>query len=187
MRATSAHFDAFLAPGPESPHRPTPAPTGERVELRDGSAVLIRPVAPGDTALVEEGFENLGAVNRYRQFLFGRPDARAVTAVDRDHLALGAVDPRTGAGVGLARYVRDASDPTRAIVAVLVVDSWQGRGLATRLLQRLTEDARANGIDRFEAHMIVGDTSSERMFESVGALERTTRANGVVDVTVRIG
>jgi hypothetical protein len=34
--------------------------------------------------------------------------------------------------------------------------------------------------------MIVGDVSSQRMFESVGTLETTERANGVLDVTVRL-
>jgi hypothetical protein len=35
--------------------------------------------------------------------------------------------------------------------------------------------------------MIVGDSSSERMFERVGAVEASKRAAGVVDLTVRLG
>jgi GNAT superfamily N-acetyltransferase len=188
-RMTSAHFEGFFRNRPVAANRPI---EGERVQLRDGSTVVIRAVQPADSSLVKEGFEQLGAVNRYRQFVFDRqhltdPDAAEITAVDhRDHEALGAIDPETGAGVGLARYVRERSNPTRAVAAVFVVDSWQGRGLATRLLQRLARRAVAAGIEHFDAHMIVGDTSAQRMFESVGTLETTQRAAGVVDVSVRL-
>jgi GNAT superfamily N-acetyltransferase len=182
-RATTAHFEGFL--GPPRAAR-TAAPTGERVPLRDGSAVLIRPLEPADASMVEQGFERLGAVNRYRQFIFDRPDLNELTTVDDDHWALGAIDPETGAGVGLARYVRNPRDSTRAVVAVVVIDDWQGRGLATRLLRHLVTRARAGGIEHLEAHMIIGDVQSQRMFESVGTVETVERAEGVVDVTVRL-
>jgi GNAT superfamily N-acetyltransferase len=189
QRLTSAHFEGFFRHRPVAPRGSI---EGEHVQLRDGSTVVIRTVQPADSSLVKDGFEHLGAVNRYRQFVFDREhlsdsEAAEITAVDhRDHEALGAIDPETGAAVGLARYVRERSDPTRAVVAVFVVDSWQGRGLATRLLQRLARRAIAAGIEHFDAHMIVGDTSAQRMFESVGTLETTQRAAGVVDVTVRL-
>jgi GNAT superfamily N-acetyltransferase len=183
-RATTAHFGGFLDGRSEPRHRRPPS--GERLPLRDGSTVVIRPLEPADASLVERGFERLSAVNRYRQFIFDRPDLNEVTSVDDDHWALGAVDPTTGAGVGLARYVRDPRDSTRAVVAVIVVDDWQGRGLATRLLRHLVTRARASGIQRLEAHMIIGDVSSQRMFESVGTVETVERAAGVVDVTVRL-
>ena len=186
---TSAHFEGFFdrPRGPEA----SAAIHGEQVHLRDGSTAIVRPVEPADAARLQEGFDQLSAVERYRRFLFDRShltpaEAAELASVDRDHEALGAIDPQTGCGVGLARFVRDSRDRTRATAAVIVVDSWQGRGLATQLLRRLADRARASGIARFEAHMIVGDTSSQRMFESVGTLETTERAKGVVDVTVRL-
>jgi GNAT superfamily N-acetyltransferase len=168
------------------PPQPDAPVGGERVELRDDSTVVVRPLEPADASLIEGGFEQLSAVNRYQQFLFDRPDLNQLTTVDSDHYALGAIDPVSGSGVGLARYVRDGTDPARAVVGVVIVDAWQGRGLATRLLQRLAAHAREAAIEHFEAHMIVGDTSSERMFESLGPVETNERAAGVVDVTVRI-
>jgi GNAT superfamily N-acetyltransferase len=180
-RATTAHFEDFL--GKRAPARVT-RPSGERLTLRDGSTVLVRPLEPADASLVEHGFERLSAVNRYRQFIFDRPDLNELTTIDADHFALGAIDPATGAGVGLARYVRDRRDRARAVVAVVVVDDWQGRGLATRLLRSLVTRARASGVEHLEAHMIIGDVSSQRMFESVGQVETVERSAGVVDVTV---
>jgi GNAT superfamily N-acetyltransferase len=190
-RVITVHFDEYFGGKRlrKPPDRPIP---GERVELRDGSAVVVRPVDPADASLVKEGFERLSAVSRYRRFVFDRPDltgseAEELTRLDdRDHQALLAVDPETGDGAGLARYVRDARDSTRAVAAVWVADAWQGRGLATELLGRLAQRALAAGIEHFEGHMIVGDTPAQRMFESVGSLETTQRAAGTLDVTVRL-
>jgi hypothetical protein len=95
--------------------RPLPRPSGGRpARLRDGSAVLIRPVRPEDAGLLKDSFAGL----------------RYLTGVDhRDHEALGALAHARGGGVGIARYVRDREDPHAAEIAVIVIDGWQGRGL----------------------------------------------------------
>ena len=188
-QATTAHSEGFFSEAPVQEH-PEEVAAGERVTLRDGLTVTIRPVQPADTALVREGFEHLSAVTRYRKFLFDRQltasDAEEVWHLDRDHDALGAIDPATGAGVGLARCVRDQHDPKRAIAAVIVADEWQNRGLGTRLLKRLADRARAAGIEYFESHMIVGDGTARQVLESVGPVQTSERCAGVVDVTVRL-
>jgi GNAT superfamily N-acetyltransferase len=65
-----------------------------------------------------------------------------------DHEAIIALDPLTGEGVGVARYVRAGADPEVAEVAVTVVDDWQGRGLGRALLERLAARARREGVRR---------------------------------------
>jgi GNAT superfamily N-acetyltransferase len=190
VRATTAHFEEYFQ-GPRV-RRPAKPSEGEPFRLRDGTTVLIRPVEPADSSLLMEGFRNLSAVSRYRRFLYERPDpseaeAKELTQVDhRDHEALVAVDAERGEGTGIARYVCHKHDPTRAIAAVTVVDAWQGRGLGTELLKRLSARARAEGIEHFEAHMIVGDDQARRMFESVGRVETSARSAGTLDVTVSL-
>ena len=77
---------------------------------------------------------------------------RFLTDLDHhDHEALGALDHREGRGVGVARYVRQADDPWSADVAVTIIDEWQGRGLGTELLARLSDRAREENIQRFTA------------------------------------
>ena len=186
--AITAHYEDFL--GRPLPRRADPA-GGEPVRLRDGSTVVIRAIEPADASVIQEGFEHLSAVSRYRRFLFDRPDltgdeAAELTRLDRDHQALGAIDPERGVGVGLARYVRDASDPKRAAAAVTVVDSWQGRGVGSALIERLATRARRAGIEMFEGHMIVGDVEAQRTFEHVGTAETSQRTKGVLDLTVRL-
>jgi GNAT superfamily N-acetyltransferase len=135
--------------------RPLPRPSGGRpVRLRDGSAVLIRPVRPEDAGLLEDGFAGL----------------RYVTDVDhRDHEALGALDHARGGGVGIARYVRDREDPHAAEIAVIVIDGWQGRGLGTELLARLSERACQEGIRRFTAAVAADNAAMTGLLRNLGA------------------
>ena len=100
--------------------RTVPDRTAERgrVVLRDGSAVLIRPVRGADAPLLADGFARLSERSRRLRFL-GRKrtlteaDLRFFTDVDhRDHEALGALDHVRGGGVvhrgsGIAEYEND--------------------------------------------------------------------------------
>ena len=125
--------------------------------LRDGSKVLIRQVQPADAQLLADGFARLSPQSRRLRFLarkdqLSAAELRYFTDVDHHgHEALGALNQADGRGVGIARYVRDAGDPHAAEIAVTVVDDWQGRGLGTELLARLSGRARAEGIRRFTA------------------------------------
>ncbi|HEX4718214.1 MAG TPA: GNAT family N-acetyltransferase [Thermoleophilaceae bacterium] len=189
-RATTAHFEEYFQGAPL--RRPPDHVDGEPMRLRDGATVMVRPVEPADSSLLEEGFHDLSAVTRYRRFLFDRPDltgeeARELTQLDhRDHEAIIAIDPKTGDGVGIARYVRDDADRACAVAGITVIDRWQGRGLGTELLGRLAARARDAGIERFEAHMIAGDAEAQRMFEHLGPVETSQRSRGTLDVTVRL-
>jgi RimJ/RimL family protein N-acetyltransferase len=125
--------------------------------LRDGSEVVIRQVRSSDAPLLADGFARLGPESRRLRFLRRKDELtpaelRYFTDIDHhDHEALGALDHAAGGGVGVARYVRDASDPQSAEIAVTVVDDWQGRGLGAELLAQLSGRARAAGIRRFTA------------------------------------
>ena len=138
-------------------HRPRPAVKRRPVALRDGSKVLIRQVQPADAPLLADGFARLSLKSRYMRFLTGKrelspAELRYFTDVDHhDHEALAALDHADGRGVGIARYIRHAEDPQAAEIAVTIVDDWQGRGLGTELLARLSGRARQEGIHRFTA------------------------------------
>jgi len=118
---------------------------GRPTLLRDGSEVLIRQVHGADAPLLADGFARLSARSRRMRFLFPKnelsaTDLRYLTEIDhRDHEALGALDATDGRGVGVARYVRSAEDPSAAEIAVTVVDEWQGRGLGRELVGQLAE------------------------------------------------
>jgi GNAT superfamily N-acetyltransferase len=151
--------------------RPSRRPSGGRpVRLRDGSAVLIRPVRPEDAGLLEDGLAEL----------------RYFTGVDhRDHEALGALDHVRGGGVGIARYVRDREDPYAAEIAVSVIDGWQGRGLGTELLARLSERACREGIRRFTAAVAADNAAMTGLLRNLGA-EVVGREFGTLEYEVAL-
>src|SRR3954471_9862410 len=105
-----------------------------RTTLRDGSEIEIRPVTAADRRLLLAGFARFGERSRQQRF-FGvkvrltEAELAFFTEVDhRDHEALGAIDPATGTGVGIARFIRLEPGGPVAEAAVSVVDDWQGRG-----------------------------------------------------------
>ena len=125
--------------------------------LRDGSPILIRRLRPDDAPAVNAAFLRLSEESRRLRFLSPKPslgpsELRYLVEVDgHHHEALCAIDPASGQGIAIARFVRDEEDPTRAEVAVTVVDEWQHRGVGTLLLEALSDRARAEGITCFTA------------------------------------
>jgi len=164
----------------------------EEVTLRDGSAVLIRPVQPEDKALFVAGWEQFGEESRYRRFMGAKGslsagDLEYLTELDHvNHEALGARDAETGEGVGVARYVRLPDHPTVAEAAVAVVDAWQRRGLGGELLGRLTVRARANGVERFHASLFAVNRSMLALFEELGELEVRNVGEGRIEIDVEL-
>jgi RimJ/RimL family protein N-acetyltransferase len=169
----------------------TSQPEGSPVALRDGSRVVIRPVCGTDAPLLADGFDRLSDRSRRMRFLGDKKtlspaELRFLTEVDhRDHEALGALNPADGRGVGIARYIRDIEDPQAAEVAVTIVDDWQGRGLGTELLARLSARARQEGIRRFTATAAAGNAAIARLLRNMGA-ELTGRGLGTVDYEVAL-
>ena len=171
--------------------RPRPAVTARPVTLRDGSKVLIRPVHSTDAPLLADGFARLSPQSRQLRFLMGkkelsRAELRYLTAVDHhDHEALGAVSQADGRGVGIARYVRDAEDPQAAEIAVTIVDDWQGRGLGTELLTRLSGRARCEGIHRFTALVAEDNRAMAGLLRHMSA-SLAGRSPGTVDYEITL-
>ena len=171
------------------PARPEPAAEGTPVVLRDGSQVQIRPVRGSDAPLLADGFARLSARSRQQRFLspkhsLSAAELRFLTEVDHhDHEAIGALNPADGRGVGIARYIRDPGDPEAAEIAVTIADDWQGRGLGTELLARLSDRARQEGICRFTATIAYGNAAMATLLQNMGA-ELAGHDHGTVDYVV---
>jgi len=170
----------------------SPRPRGDAVVLPDGGRILIRRVEPGDAPMIRAAFEHLADVSRYRRFLspiehLSREQLDYLTHVDHDrHEALGALDASTGEGLGIARYVRDPRDATQAEVAVTVADAWQGRGVGAALAERLAARARAAGVERFTARLLIGNHAARRLLERVAEPIGEREDGGTVRVTARL-
>ena len=160
-----------------------------QTSLRDGSAVTIRPIEPGDGDRVLEVWDGMSELSRRRRFLaptgeLSDEDLRYLVDVDhRRHEALVALDD-AGRAVGIARYVRVPRDRTTAEVAVVVVDDWHRRGLATELLDRLSERARENGIERYSAVVSADNEVVLGALERAGAVRTGSTDEGEVELTI---
>ena len=173
------------------PVRPQSVADGTPAVLRDGSEVLIRQVRGSDAPLLADGFARLSVRSRQMRFLspkrsLSAAELRFLTEVDHhDHEAIGALSPADGRGAGIARYIREPGDPTAAEIAVTIVDDWQGRGLGTELLARLSDRARQAGICRFTATVAYGNTAMTGLLQNMGA-ELAGHGPGTVDYVVAL-
>jgi len=153
---------------------------------------LVRPIRPTDKEGLIDGFERLGPDSRYRRFLspvhsLGTRELQYLTEVDHHaHEALVAVDPRTGQGLGVARYIRSPANPTVGEVAVAVADDWQGQGLGTVLLQALTARAREEGIERFSALVLAENEPMLELLRGLGDVHVTGRDYGALELLMEL-
>lgn len=121
--------------------------------------VRVRDLRPADAPLVGRLHAALTPRSRYQRYHGAKPvltrrEAAYLAGTDgRDHVALVALD-RTGAPVGIARYVRCRQARDTADVAAEVADPWQHQGLGSDLVVRLAPRAAAAGVRRFTATVL---------------------------------
>jgi GNAT superfamily N-acetyltransferase len=138
----------------------------QAVRLEDGRDVRLRWIRPADADVLREGFARLSMESRLMRFFaplhaLSDETLRYLTEVDGvDHAALIAVSPSgkgpgtRDEGYGVARFIRSASDPLSAEVAVTVADDAQGRGLGRRLVGTLAAGARERGVETFQMSVL---------------------------------
>ncbi len=122
--------------------------------LRDGSTVRLRPSKPDDAAQALRFFQGLSQESLYNRFLmtphFDLSRARATVDVDQLHEVV-LIAERAGEIVGIAGYYVDPARTDWAEVGFAVAEKFQGRGLGTRLLERLAQIAHSRGLHGFDA------------------------------------
>ncbi|MGE0707723.1 MAG: N-acetyltransferase family protein [Planctomycetota bacterium] len=162
----------------------------EGFEGRDGRRARVRPIRPEDVPLLREGFRSLSPLTIYRRFHaqldhLSDEACRYLTHVDyRAHLALVALDEASGRMVGVARYYLPAGAEL-AEAAVVITDAWQGQGLGSFLLRRLSVAAEARGVAGFEAFIQPDNLPMRRMVERSGYLLHGSEAPDAVHVWFR--
>lgn len=166
---------------------------GELATLRDGSEVVISRLTPADAPLLSEAFARLSEESRRLRFLGPKPslssgELRYLTQVDgHRHEALSAIDPATGQGVAIGRFVRNPGTPESAEVAITVADAWQRRGLGRLLLERLAERAREEGVTGFTALVSHDNRKMQALLKGIDPPARVSHvANGVAEWRIEL-
>jgi acetyl coenzyme A synthetase (ADP forming)-like protein len=164
----------------------TEAPPLADVVLKDGSTMRFRPPQVGDEGELVRFFRSLSDHSLYLRF-HGHPEvgSRVVRPVlDPDWLERGAlVGTQADRVVAVANYVR-LRDVRTAEVAFAVADEFQGRGIATRLLEQLAAAATRVGIQEFVAEVMPDNGAMLRVFADAGF--ETTRQSVLGTTEVRL-
>ena len=165
----------------ESPTRQTASagvtePRGPWNEvLRDGTAVVVRPIHEHDVELARRFIEGLSPQSRHFRFLEAMKSPSEALLKQ-----LTAIDPSTdaayvaviGAGteereIGAARFSA-RPDGKDCEFAVTVSDEWQHKGLATLLMRRLIDVARSRGIESMHSSDAADNDSMRRFADHLG-------------------
>ncbi len=126
------------------------------VVLRDGRTLRLRPVRPDDDRRLLELFERMSAQSLYYRFMtvpridLDKAAQFAHVDYDRQFVIVGDAGGTLAAVAGY--YRREHAD--RAEVAFAIADAEQGRGIGTRMLERLAEIARDHGVKTFDAFVL---------------------------------
>ena len=160
----------------------------EDVVLRDGSTMRLRAPGADDGDALVRFFDRLSPESRYLRFQgAGTVDRRTVEPflrTDWDE-TVSLVGELSGEVVALATYVR-LRDARRAEVAFAVADELQGRGVGTRLLERLAAHARAVGVEEFIAQVLPQNAKMLKVFADAGFATSRQLEGGVIEVRLEL-
>ena len=159
--------------------------------LPDGQEIVLRPARLSDEEPLQDLFYRLSDDSTYRRFMAYKqvhPHSEMQKLVDLDYennMALLAIQI-SDAGekiVAMARY--DVDPATRlADIAFVVRDEWQGKGLGTIPLRRMSKIAKARGLAGFTADVLDTNKPMLMIFHKSGLEVRSERVNGTYKMTL---
>lgn len=138
-----------------------------------GELLTVRPIRPEDATAHAAFFKRLSPEDvRYRFFSALRELSAdqivRMTQIDYEReIAFVAVRPASGDTVGVARLVREGDGDT-AEFAVVVQPDLKGKGLASHLMRRLIDWARAHGTREIQGQILADNQGMLAFIRSLG-------------------
>ena len=142
--------------------------------LRDGSTIEIRALRPGDRDDMLTAIGRTSAQSLQRRFFvpkrgFSENEISFFLNIDfNSHVALVAQIEEDGRPViaGGGRYI--VVKPGEAELAFVVVDAYQGKGIATALMRHLVAIAREAGLKQLTADILPENAAMLKVFGTFG-------------------
>jgi acetyltransferase len=153
--------------------RPYPAEWVRHMQLRDGTAILVRPVRPEDEPLYGPFFAAVTPADLRLRFFapvkdFSHPFVARLTQIDYARaMAFVAIDETSGALLGVVRLHADANYESGEY-AILIRSDLKGHGLGWLLMQLMIEYARSEGIRTMNGQVLRENTMMLEMCRELG-------------------
>lgn len=143
--------------------------------LADGSQIKIRPIRPEDASIEQSFVRELSVESKHFRFMHGLNELTQqmlvrFTQLDYNReLALIAVQEHAEGDkeLGVARYVINA-DGESCEFALVVADSWQQKGIGTRLMTALIDAARQRGLKNMNGEILTDNLNMRALVEKHG-------------------
>ncbi|MCU0577967.1 MAG: GNAT family N-acetyltransferase [Desulfobacterota bacterium] len=163
-----------------------------RLILRDGSSATVHIAGLDDQEAFLAFTSRLSLESRYRRFFSMRlPDEKFITKLcdssnprERLTLIVTRIIESVPRIIATGSYV--LVEPQKAEVAVVVDDAFQGKGLATLLLERLSLLAVRNGILGFQAVTHADNRRMLEIFQNSGFPLHQQTSQGLVDIELSV-
>jgi acetyltransferase len=154
---------------------PYPAHMTESWQLADGTDVTLRPIRPEDAEIENEFVRNLPDESRYFRFLqnlkgLSREMLVRFTQIDYDReMALIGVceEESRQVEIGVVRYIT-APDGDTCEFAIVIADQWQRRGIGTRLMRALINNAKTRGLKTMKGEVLSNNTKMLGLMRKLG-------------------
>jgi len=160
--------------------------------LRDGSQIEIRALRREDEADMLAAVERTSAQSLQRRFFvmkrhFSEKERAFFMEIDfKNHVAIVAVLEDSGRKVIAAggRYI--VFEPGRAEMAFVVVDTWQGRGIASILMRHLVGIANQAGLQELTAEVLPENAAMRTVFSKFGFKSALSRDPQTIHLVLKL-
>lgn len=168
---------------------PYPARYEQVWPMRGGGEYTIRPIHPDDAKMLQALVQGLSSESRYFRFVsamteLSGPMLARLTLIDYDReMALVAVLKERKAGedgamveteriIGVSRYITNP-DKASCEFSLLVADDFNGKGLGSRLMLSIMEEARDKGLEEIEGLVLANNPGMLKLMRGLGFTVKT--------------
>jgi len=171
--------------------RPYPHQLEERVQLKNGTHCLFRPILPEDEPLLQQFIARVTKEDLYYRYFneineFTHDDLANMTQIDYDREMAFVAIKNTGHGDEILGVTRAISDPDNvdAEFAVLVRSDLKGLGLGRKLLEKLIIYTREHGLERLNGITMPRNQGMITLARKLGFSVDIQFEDGIVSLTL---
>jgi acetyltransferase len=172
---------------------PYPTRMIQNLQLKDGTAVTVRPVRPEDAQMQQEFVRNLSEESRYNRYMssikqLSQSMLVRFTQLDYDReMALAMVTEAEGGleqQLAVARFVTDP-DNEDCEFALEVADNWQGHGIGFILMSALFDAAREQGLKLMTGEVFASNKGMLKLMRKLGFSVQTHPDDNALTIVVK--